>query len=148
MKRGMKRKLLSTILALCLVFILLPMAVLADPPEPTVWDGTVEAFALLDSGQANAADNPYIIDTAAKLAQLSVSVNSGVTYEGKHFRLTENLNLNERDWTPIGADDLSCFNGIFDGYGHSISGLNVNQTATGKNAYAGLFGWLNGGWRH
>jgi hypothetical protein len=50
------------------------------------------------------------------------------------------LYLNNHDWTPICRVTGLC--GTFDGRGHTISGLNVNNTTT---EYAGLFGSLDGG---
>ncbi len=42
-------------------------------------------------------------------------------------------------WTPIGTSSYA-FNGTFDGQGHTISGLYVNN----YNNYVGLFGYANG----
>ena len=45
-------------------------------------------------------------------------------------------------WTPIGVDDTRAFTGTFDGGGHTISGLYINNTA---GTYQGLFGYVGAG---
>ena len=46
-----------------------------------------------------------------------------------------------REWTPIGRADFS-YNGIFNGQGHTISGLyfNTNNSTSSKGNYVGFFG--------
>ena len=46
-----------------------------------------------------------------------------------------------REWTPIGRGDFS-YNGIFNGQGHTISGLyfNTNNSTSSKGNYVGFFG--------
>ncbi|MCR4800585.1 MAG: bacterial Ig-like domain-containing protein [Bacteroidales bacterium] len=52
------------------------------------------------------------------------------------------------DWTPIGTSSKN-FKGIFDGNGHTISGLYFNNTTNADypdgGKYVGLFGYLNSG---
>ena len=95
----MKKKLLSLLLALCLVMALVPMTAFAeDAQNINVWDGsTAAAFA----GGTGTAEDPYQIANGAQLAYLASSVNSGETYEDKYFVLTANINLNGLPWTPI-----------------------------------------------
>ena len=53
--------------------------------------------------------NPYKIQNVEDLKKLAEKVNgdetanSGVTYEGKHFQLTANIDLKNEEWTPIGT---------------------------------------------
>jgi len=109
--------------------------------EPTV--GTTE-------------ENPYEISSVEELIQLASEVNKCNSYAGVHFKMTADIVLNEGNasewgttpptniWVPIGkkVDITACpFSGIFDGDGHTISGLYFNDT----NAYAGLFGVVYGG---
>ncbi len=44
-------------------------------------------------------------------------------------------------WTPIGSSDSSYFSGIFDGGGHTITGLKIDS----EDSYQGLFGYVSGG---
>ena len=68
---------------------------------------------------------------------LAEKVNSGVTYEGKYFKQTADIDLNnETNWTPIGTEN-NFFQGTFDGGGHQITKLKI----TG-GSYAGLFGYV------
>ena len=83
--------------------------------------------------------NPYEIRNAEDLKLLAKNVNNGEKYEGKHFKLTANIDLNnEPNWTPIGKSGLP-FQGTFDGDGYQIANLKI----TG-GSYAGLFGYTKG----
>ncbi len=103
-------------------------------------------------GEGTAA-NPYEIQNVEDLKKLAEKVNgdetanSGVTYEGKHFQLTANIDLKNEEWTPIGTivytgefgrSEERYFKGTFDGDGHQIA----NLTITGRNEYVGLFGYV------
>lgn len=80
---------------------------------------------------------PYEIPDVGKLTALQTQVNeNGFSYSGKWFRLTNNVDLNNEPWTPIGVDTGHPFSGSLDGGGKTISGLNVNTT----KQWAGLFG--------
>lgn len=80
---------------------------------------------------------PYEIPDVGKLTALQTQVNeNGFSYSGKWFRLTNNIDLNNEPWTPIGVDTGHPFSGSLDGGGKTISGLNVNTT----KQWAGLFG--------
>jgi hypothetical protein len=111
--------------------------------EPTTWDGT--EFTDDDAAKAAlgkpVATNVYELWTAEQLAALAYLTNDNDTdadYVYNTYRLMTDLNLNEKDWSPIGRNDY--FHGTFDGRGHTISGLKVNNTV-----YTGLFGWLADG---
>lgn len=96
----------------------------------------------------NIQDN-YEISTEAQLIGLSSLVNEEQngswkpsrveSFEGVTFTLTDDIHLTQ-PWTPIGIDKSVNFAGIFDGDGHTISGIDV------KNSYggSGLFGYLSG----
>lgn len=80
---------------------------------------------------------PYEIPDVGKLTALQTQVNeNGFSYSGKWFRLTNNIDLNNKPWTPIGVDTGHPFSGNLNGSQKSISGLNVNTSTQ----YAGLFG--------
>ena len=89
-------------------------------------------------GKGTAA-NPYKLQNVDDLKKLAEKVNSGVTYEGKYFKQTANIDLsNETNWTPIGKSN-NPFKGTFDGDGYKITNLKI----TG-GSYAGLFGYTKG----
>ena len=148
----MKKKLLSLLLALCLVMALVPMTAFAeDAQNISVWDGsTAAAFA----GGTGTAEDPYQIANGAQLAYLASSVNSGETYTGKNFVLTANIDLNGLPWTPIansfsdalfGGSDYRVFAGNFDGKGYTISNVSIgSETTPLESDVLGLFGATEG----
>ena len=113
-----------------------------DPVD--TWDGqTATAFATQDadgSELGKTEDKPILINNCAQLAYLAQQVNDGYSHENTYFRLTDDLNLADKKWTPIGKFE-GCFSGHFDGNNHEIFGLNVD----GSPYYAGLFGRIEGG---
>ena len=148
----MKKKLLSLLLALCLVMALVPMTAFAeDAQNISVWDGsTAAAFA----GGTGTAEDPYQIANGAQLAYLASSVNSGETYTGKNFVLTANIDLNGLPWTPIansfsdallGGSNYRIFAGNFDGNGYTISKVSIgSETTPFESDVFGLFGATEG----
>ena len=133
-------------------FLLFAMSFLCDlAMGQTVWDGTATPFTV-ENGQAD-------IYTAEELAWLSESVKDGTDYEGIVINLRSNIVLNEnveekvaagntaglREWSPIGRGSINGavaypFKGTFDGHGHVVSGVYINQTESGLSNYEGLFG--------
>ncbi len=110
-----------------------------------LWDGSV---ATAFDGGSGTEEDPYLIATPAQLAYLS---DSFAEYAGAYFRLTADVNLGGRAWTPIGKHAtyhngsnyvVGDFSGVFDGDGHTISNLFVNVTAENLSTMpsAGLFG--------
>ena len=55
------------------------------------------------------------------------------------YKLTKNLNLNSKTWTPIGTTDVP-FTGEFDGNNHTIKNLRTAKDAD----YQGLFSYVKG----
>lgn len=93
--------------------------------EEKGYDGTTEEKA-------------FVINNTAGLDLLAQMVNAGNGYSGKYFKLDADIEYDKtttNNFTPIGNDD-KCFEGIFDGNGKTISGLNINLTTDN----VGLFG--------
>lgn len=139
-----KRRLGAVLLAVCMVFCMVPAAAFAAGNVPdTVW--TDYAAADFAGGAGTEAD-PYQIATAEQLAKLSKDVSGGNRYQGKFFELTGNIDLSSHRWIPIGiykweqseATTSNWFEGFIDGNNKTISGLIVDER-TDKNA-AGFFG--------
>ena len=100
-------------------------------------------------GGSGRQSDPYIINSAQELANLAYMVNHGTKYEGKYFRLTTDIVLNDliinfsgniiygdpTSWTPIGGS--KSFKGTFNGGGHTIKGLYIKEEDA---KYQGLFG--------
>ena len=90
-------------------------------------------------------EGEYLISTAAGMFWFANEVNvNNKDFSGKTVKLTENINLDNAAWTPIGQTGATQFKGTFDGNSKTISNLNIDATAqTGANYSSGLFGWLN-----
>ena len=111
-----------------------------------VWDGSSEPWTQGDGTMYN----PYRIETAANLAYLAEKVNEGYqspgqgVFEGVYFLLTDDLDLNNLNWTPIGNVDYSMngfyFAGYFDGGYHQVDNLRIQTSAD----LAGLFAAVGG----
>ena len=91
-------------------------------------------------GSGTQAD-PYLICTPADLDTLAQYVNGGMDFEGKYFRVVNNLNMSGYpNWRIIGNSIGNPFKGHFDGNNRVISNLTVSSTAS----YCGLFGAVKG----
>lgn len=92
----------------------------------------------------NADSIKFNISNAAELAGVAYLVNMGkVDFEGKTIGLTNDINLAEYEWVPVGdkINDIN-FRGVFDGNNHTIKGLRINHQ--GNGFVAGLFGFIQG----
>ncbi|MDR2971922.1 MAG: hypothetical protein LBU83_08350, partial [Bacteroidales bacterium] len=107
------------------------------------------------SGGNGSENNPYIITTAAQLAQLATLVNAGdANYNNKFYQLGNHIDLsnygsnfnNGKGWIPIGkyVDETTnyAFKGNFDGSGYVVQNLYINDESAGR---VGLFGSVENG---
>ena len=121
-----------------------------------VFNSTVSGSGIINGGIFNGTPDlitgsgtetdPYRISTADGLKWFRDKVNNAKTEEETKICavLTEDIDLNNEPWTPIGnytTTNKIFYEGTFDGGGHTISGLNV----TAKFRYASLFGAVKGG---
>lgn len=88
------------------------------------------------------------INSVADLKTFRDAVNSGTSYVGKIVRLMADLDLSsETNWKPIGdvaAYPSHSLQGTFDGNGHSISNLTIDDQTVNWGC-AGLFGSVSNG---
>lgn len=144
----MKKRIGSVLLALALCLSLLPATALA---VDSAWDGSIAtAFA----GGTGTESDPYQIANGAQLAYLASEVNKGQKYENSYFVLTADINLNNKDWTPIansfsnalfGGSDYLMFSGNLDGKGHTISNISIGtESSPLESDVFGLFGATEG----
>lgn len=87
-------------------------------------------------------ESPYQISNAEELNIFRNIVNGtdGQTQNtGACGKLTANIDLENEEWTPIGKNDTSPYEGIFKGEHYTIKGLKVTS-----GEYAGLFGYIRG----
>ena len=85
------------------------------------------------------SDGNRLIQSAEDLINFSTYVTSGHTYEGLTFKLTANIDMTGKGFTPIGNEggyESASFKGTFDGAGYTISGLNISDSECN---YVGLF---------
>lgn len=88
----------------------------------------------------------YYIGSASELFGLVKLVNEDrVSFTGKTIKLTENIDLLNQEWTPIGqTHDNTEFYGTFDGQNHTIKNLMIDDPDTTLHHATGLFGYMNG----
>ncbi len=133
---------------------LLPVAAMS---AQDVWDGTI---ATEFAGGTGTADDPYLISTGDELAYLAQITNADYSVtQGKYYQLTNDIVLNENVlnddfelngtpahvWTPIAHTTNrsdSGFSGDFDGNGHVVSGLYLQDSPLRE---LGLFGSVDHG---
>lgn len=126
---SMKMRLALLALA-ALAWIAVPVSARA---ETNVWDGTIASGFAGGTGEEN---DPYQISTAAQLAYLAQKVNAGEAYRYKYIVLTADIDLANKEWTPIGIYRNS-FQGNFDGRNHTVTRMRISNSSTD---YVGLFG--------
>ena len=147
-------------------YLLLALSLIFLGTLPSVADSKAESWSYPSSNPgrecftgSGTESSPYLIQCAQDLANLAYIVtdnNDDVT--GKYFKMTRDIYLNDftvdangainangdlKKWTPIGEygrvwnDD---FQGIFDGDGHTIYGLYIEENDNRR--YVGLFGTI------
>ena len=116
-----------------LVWIAVPVSARAEGETVDTWDGKTIAggFAEGDGTQ----DNPFQIETAAQLAYFAKTVNEGEAYLYKYIVLTADIDLANKEWTPIG-NHSNPFKGNFNGDNHTVTGMQIS----GELDRVGLFG--------
>lgn len=70
-------------------------------------------------------------------------MNGGDSLSGKTVVLSDNIDLSDHLWTPIGNSESLIFAGIFNGDNKTIEGLTINYSGSGY-VYSGLFGYVKG----
>ena len=126
----MKKKILSFLLAVCLVITLVPMVAFADE---------------------NTQGGKVTINTVDELMKFAAAVNAG-EYDEKTIvvSLEADLDMTGVDWDPICNvfDDegklLHFFKGEFNGNGHTISNLDLSNKYNRNDGVVGLFGVVDG----
>lgn len=145
------KRIISAILAAAMAVTMLVIPANAAKTTVKVWNGKVV------TSWYTGDKTEYNISSPGQLAGLAELVNSGESMQGVVINLTADLKMNNtknwKEWyktapknkfTPIGqsgdpVNGYYPFAGVFNGNGHSISGLYVNSTTT-----AGLFGYISG----
>ena len=93
------------------------------------WDGTIKDVS-------EAIDGVITIETAEELAGVAKSVNEGNKYTGYTIKLAVDMDLANKEWTPIGygfsnyvgeIEKGAVFDGTFDGNNKTIYNLKITQ---------------------
>ena len=102
----------------------------------------------------DAAGN-YLIGTADELVYFAKTVNAGESYSGKTVKLTANIDLEGKNWIPVGQTGgysaRTYFQGTFDGQNHTIKNLTIPESTWeagddgGQNFATGFFGFIDEG---
>lgn len=136
MKKSTKAWSMKMRLALLALLALAALAWIAVPvsarAETNVWDGTIASGFAGGDGTQN---NPFQIETAAQLAHFAKTVNEGEAYLYKYIVLTADIDLANKEWTPIG-NHSNIFKGNFNGNNHTVTGMKIS----GELDRVGLFG--------
>ena len=120
------------ILTLLIVLVLLSAVQLQTASAATsTWDGSIDTTFAGEGTEAS----PYQITSAAELAGFS-SLSQSNNFINKYFVMTVDVDLNNRQWTPVGN-----FLGSFDGQGHIISNLAIGTSGSYNSSYSkvGMF---------
>lgn len=135
-------------------------------PAGEGWNGEIaDKIENAAGNSGDTADKPILIKEAAELAYLAQQANEGgyilelengnkidntdesskQGFSGYYFALSDDIDLNGYEWTPIG-NDTHPFKGHFNGDGHVVRGLKMNvEIETKTTTYAGLFGYIENG---
>ena len=150
------KKLLALTLTLCMVLSLAAVfGVTASAATDKTEGKTYTMTAVYDDGKYTVAlksGDSVTVSNANELRLLASYVNAGKPTIGIYFQLTGDIVLGDQYdpssplplLTPIGNKPETPFRGIFNGAGHTISNLFVEE----KNNAAGLFGYVRGATIH
>ena len=123
--------------AACLLATLM-LAVFVPGKAFAAWNYTGD----IDTSFYNPGADEYTISSPAQLAGLSyLCTQKDVTFEGKTISLTADIDISGNEWEPIGNPygNTGIFMGTFDGQGHTVSGLTINNTESNQ----ALFGHIS-----
>jgi hypothetical protein len=112
---------------------------------------TTQADETLVTAVFAARSEAVTVSNEVELRAVAAAVSGGNDYYGKKITLTDDIALTE-PWVPIGAGyvegSATPFSGLFDGGGHSVSGLEITREMTeyvygAPATYLGLFGYVS-----
>ena len=141
----MKRTRLILFLLICGSFFFPHISASQDvSKEETKLENWIDYASDSFAGGTGTEDDPYLIATAEQLAFLAKTTNAGKSYEDSFFKLTADIDLAGKEWTPIGTVPYyesffrkkQFFIGNFDGQNKTIFNLTIKTYLL----ESGLFG--------
>ncbi|MBR6825875.1 MAG: heparinase II/III family protein, partial [Oscillospiraceae bacterium] len=105
-----------------------------------------DGYPVLTWQSKTALPEDLVLTTAPQLRLVAFLVNSGKdSFSGKTIRLGRDIDLDSREWTPIGGNNYEdaggkSFKGTFDGQGYTVSNLKIST----NYYYVGFFGTSGG----
>lgn len=122
--------------------------IVEDANAAKIWDGSSDdSWKSTDTGDS--AEHPYIISTPAQLYNMiSSTTSSGTDYEGKYFKLANDIYLNSvvySDWYKLAENGWinsakTYFKGNFDGGNHTVYGLYINSDKENLGLFPTTYG--------
>jgi len=107
----------------------------------TCWQGAwADEWTNHTSGTFSSIDTSskrITITNVGELALLAKNINSGESYQGWIISMDRDLDLSRHNWVPMGTSRFR-FRGFFNGHGHTISGIVVDNA---EGSGQGLFGY-------
>ncbi len=100
---------------------------------------TTAVFSINPGSGSGTEEDPFIIVSTEQMDNLAASVNGGDNKSGVFFRLEADLDYSGKTYTPIGTM-ASRFDGTFDGYGHSINNVVIDQPDEDRQALFSVIG--------
>ena len=142
---------LSVLLTLCLCVGLMLPAAAADTEDVTVPTDYWTDEGNYKEPSINAETRTVSITSAAELAWVAYRCMHGTTFAEYTILLENDIDLSGHLWMPIGGRNqdgnggynTTAFAGVFDGQGHSITGLTIYDTSTDLSRYHALFGSIS-----
>lgn len=131
--KHIRTRLFGITLSFIMLISLLPVTALAGE---AAWNGTTVDTSWYDDNTTE-----FTISDSADLAGLAKLVNAGNNFSGKTIKLGADIDLDGKEWTPIG-NSTNSFKGVFEGNKHTISNLFINSPTKSN---IGLFGVTQSG---
>ena len=131
------RKNVITKLLIIVLVVILSWWIVLPEVSVVIRNGEIEQFE-----SDNEEESKYYINTAQDMWDFAEKVNNGESFKDIEVYLTSDINLEcneDNQWIPIGTY-ANRFRGIFDGQGHTVSGLYIKS----NSSYMGLFTTNNG----
>jgi|GEM_PF-2421004 len=134
------------IILLTIIAMFFALTIFISPLQYAVANAEyAEDFWFTSTGNGLSSATPFLISQPQHLRDLSNRVNgrhgfAANDFENRHIRLTQNIDLGNQPFDPIGSTG-SLFSGNFDGNYHMVYNLLIDDDQGESLSDAGLFGF-------